>query len=132
MQKIITSLVLAAAVLATPAIARERDNPDVKLAKLLDGRVAGPPSHCISLPWTSGSQIIAGRAIAYRQGGTLWVNQPRSGAESLRGDDILLTRTSTTQLCSIDTVNLIDRASHIQRGFVVLGDFVPYRLPAKH
>ncbi|RZM32503.1 MAG: hypothetical protein EOP67_27370, partial [Sphingomonas sp.] len=61
----------------------------------------------------------------------LYVNEPQSGASSLRDDDILVTRVTGSQLCSIDSVNLIDRASQVQHGFVILGKFVPYSRPAK-
>jgi hypothetical protein len=103
-----------------------RDTPDVQLQKALAGRVAGKPVNCISLSGTDGSQIIDGKAIIYRVGGKLYVNEPRSGAETLRDDDILVTRTFGSQLCSIDTVRLIDRGSRFAHGFVSLGQFTPY------
>lgn len=130
MRKIILSL-LAAAALAAPATAAPRLSPDAELAKLLDGRVPGKPSSCISTFRSRSSQIIDGTALVYRDGRTLWVNRPRSGAESLRDDDVLLTRLYGSQLCRVDSVRLLDRTSGFQRGFVVLGDFVPYRLPPK-
>jgi hypothetical protein len=120
------TLLLAATLVATPALAVPRDDPDTQLRKALAGRVAGKPVNCISLPSTNSSQIIEGKAIIYGSGGRLYVNEPRSGAESLDDDDILVTRVTGSQLCSIDTVDLVDRASRIQRGFVVLGQFVPY------
>jgi hypothetical protein len=122
----IRTLLLAAIMVAAPAIAAKRDTPDQQLTKLLAGRVAGKPTNCITLSSTQSSTIIDGKAIVYRVGSRLYVNTPRSGAESLNDDDILVTRTIGSQLCSIDTVNLIDRASRFQRGFVILGPFVPY------
>jgi len=117
---------LAAVVLATPAVAAHRDTPDVQLQKALEGRVPGKPVNCISLSSTNSSRIIDGKAIIYRVGGRLYVNEPRSGAASLRDDDILVTRTFSSQLCSVDMVRLIDRGSRFPRGFVSLGQFVPY------
>ena len=125
------TLLLSAALVAAPALAAPRDDPDTQLRKALAGRVAGPPTDCISLTGTNSSQIIAGKAIIYRSGSRLYVNEPRSGADTLHDDDILVTRTVGSQLCSIDTINLVDRASRFQRGFVVLGKFVPYTLPPK-
>ena len=125
------TLVITAALIATPAVAANRDDPDTQLRKALAGRVAGTPTDCISLTGMNSSQIIPGKAIIYRSGGRLYVNEPRSGADTLDDDDILVTRTYSSQLCSIDTVNLIDRASRFQRGFVILGKFVPYTLPRK-
>jgi hypothetical protein len=120
------TLLIAAVAVATPAVAAHRDTPEIQLQKALAGRVAGKPTKCISLWGANSSQIIDGKAIIYHVGGRLYVNEPRSGAASLRDDDILVTRTFGSQLCSIDTVRLIDRASRFPRGFVSLGEFVPY------
>ena len=130
----IRTLLLAAVVIATPvftapASALARDMPEVQLNKLLAGRVAGKPTNCIPLNNTQSSTIIDRTAVVYRVGGRLYVNVPRSGAESLDDNDILVTRTIGSQLCSIDTVNLIDRNSRFQRGFLILGQFVPYDRP---
>jgi hypothetical protein len=127
----IRTLFIAAIMVASPAFAAKRDTPDMQMTKLLAGRVAGKPVNCISLTGSQSSQIIDGKAIVYRVGGRLYVNTPRSGASTLNEDDILVTRTIGSQLCSIDTVDLIDRASRIQRGFVILGQFVPYEKPRR-
>lgn len=128
MRHLIPALLAAAAVAAAPtASARERLAPEDQLAKLLEGRVAGEPQNCISLPAARSSQIIDRTAIVYKVGSTLWVNRPKGGAESLDDDDILVTRTTGSQLCSIDVVELHDRTSHFYSGFVSLGEFVPYK-----
>ncbi len=128
MRHLIPALLAAAAIAATPtASARERLAPEDQLAKLLEGRVAGEPQNCISLPAARSSQIIDRTAIVYKVGSTLWVNRPKGGAESLDDDDILVTRTTGSQLCSIDVVELHDRTSHFYSGFVSLGEFVPYK-----
>jgi hypothetical protein len=103
-----------------------------KLAEALEGRVAGKPVRCLSLHNIRSSEIIDGTAILYRTGANrLYVNRPEIGRESLDRDDILVTRTFGSQLCSIDTVQLIDRASRFYSGFVGLGEFVPYTKVAK-
>ena len=130
MRHLIPALLAAAAIAASPAAtAREKLAPEDQLAKLLDGRVAGAPQDCISLLSARSSQIIDKTAIVYKSGNTYWVNRPRGGAESLDDDDILVTKTTGSQLCSIDTVQLHDRTSHFYSGFVSLGEFVPYRRP---
>lgn len=125
------AITLAAASLAVApagtAAAKEKLAPQERLAKMLEGRVAGEPQRCISLTAINDSQIIDKTAIVYRQGSTLWVNKPSSGAESLNDDVILVTKPTGGQLCSIDTVQLHDRSSHMWRGFVALGEFTPYR-----
>lgn len=128
MRLLISTLLAAAAVVAAPAsFAREKLSPEDQLSKLIGDRVAGEPQNCISLAAINSSQIIDKTAIVYKVGSTYWVNRPRGGAESLDDDDVLVTKTVGSQLCSIDSVQLHDRTSHMYSGFVTLGDFVPYR-----
>ncbi len=128
MRKFIAA-VLAATVLAAPAAAeaKPRLSPETKLDKMLEGRVAGEPHDCIYLPSIRSTRVIDKTAIVYDAGRTLWVNRPDGGARSLDDNDILVTKLHSSQLCSIDTVQLRDRSSHFYSGFVALGDFVPYR-----
>ena len=127
--RLIPTLFIAAALAAVPAAssAREKLAPEDQLAKLLEGRVAGQPQDCLPLTSLGSSQVIDKTAIVYRSGGTLWVNRPDGGAASLDDDDVLVLKISGSQLCSIDTVELRDRSSHMYSGFVSLGKFVPYR-----
>jgi hypothetical protein len=130
MNRIIAAATLAATAIGlatTPAIARQpKLTGEAKLAKMLEGREAGKPTNCLPLGPTQESRIIDKTAIVYRYGSTLYVNRP-SNAESLDDDDILLTRQTSSQLCRLDSVQLIDRTSHFYSGFVALQDFVPYK-----
>jgi hypothetical protein len=123
---------LAAALIAGGASAKDRPpktNPrgEAALAKLLDGRVAGKPVNCISMTTSQQSRIFDGTAIVYQATGrTVYVNRPKIGADSLDNDDILVTKTWGSQLCSLDQIQLFDRVSRIPRSFVSLGEFVPY------
>ena len=126
-----SSLLIAAALIGTSAtaIAATPDNSknEAKLTAALAGRVAGKPVDCISLRDIRSSQIIDGTAIVYDTGGgRLYVNRPRTAADWLDSDDILVTKTYGSDLCSLDTVSLVDRGARMQRGFVGLGQFVPY------
>jgi len=117
---------LAAAVsLASPVVAKEKLTGEQELAKMLAGRTAGKPTDCISLSSTRNSTVIDKTAIVYEDGRTLWVNRP-TNADSLNSDDILVIKTSMSQLCRLDTVQLHDRSSHMWSGFVGLEQFVPY------
>ena len=129
MLKTIAAVLAAATVLSlsVAADARPRITPEAKLAKLLDGRVAGKPQDCIFLPSIRSSRIIDNTAIVYDAGRTLWVNRPRNGAESLDDDDILVTNLHGSSLCSIDIIELRDRYGYFYNGFIGLGEFVPYR-----
>jgi hypothetical protein len=111
----------AGAVEAKPRISGEE-----RLAKLLEGRTAGRPVSCIQQMDRDNLQIIDKTALVYGSGRTLYVNRPRN-ANDIDSNDILVTRLHSSQLCRLDTVHLRDRAGGGPMGFLMLGDFVPYR-----
>jgi len=122
--------ICASSLAIAPADAQRRGaGGEQELARVLKGRIPGRPINCINLSTITSTRIIAGTAIIYDAGRTIYVNRPRSGADWLRRDDVLLTRTTGNRLCSIDTVRLVDRAARIPRGFVALDRFVPYTRP---
>lgn len=116
------SLLLAGAA----ADAKPRLTPEQQLAKSLEGRVAGKPVDCIYTPRVMSTRIYDKTAIVYDGGRTIWVNRPESGASALDDNDILVTRPTGSQLCSVDIVRLIDRTGGFFRGSIGLGEFVPY------
>ncbi|MDG2521303.1 hypothetical protein P7B02_07085 [Caulobacter segnis] len=114
------------------ALTERQAKAESRLAKALEGRVAGEPVRCLRLTNIRSSQVYDRTAIVYEGlGGVLYVNRPRSGAQSLDRNDVLVTRTSTGDLCSIDIVSLWDPNSRMQSGFVGLGEFVPYKKVAR-
>ena len=129
MRRFVSLLIGSVLLAAAPAGAAPRLDPEQRLARAIEGRVAGEPVNCLNLRNIRSSQIIDRTAIIYDVGGTLYVNRPRSGAESLDQWDVLVTRPFGSQLCSIDVVQLYDTAARMQTGLVFLGDFVPYRRP---
>ena len=117
---------------AIPAAeAKPRLTGEEQLAKALEGRVAGKPVNCISQAFTSSARVFDKTAIIYETGRTMYVQRPRSGAESLGQDVVLVTNIYGSQLCSVDIVRLLDRTGFFYRGFVGLGEFVPYTRPPK-
>ncbi|KAF1006185.1 MAG: hypothetical protein GAK28_02803 [Luteibacter sp.] len=130
MNTLTRSLLLLAmgAVVAGPALAA-KDDPATQLAELTKGRVAGKPQRCIDLSQAYDSQVIDKTTIAYRIGSTWYVNQLKSGADLLDSRNILVTHTVGSQLCELDNIRLVERYSGIPNGFVVLGQFVPYKKP---
>ena len=125
------ALVAVAALLTGPALeAKPKLSPQQRLDKLLDGRIAGAPEHCISHFDSREMQVLDKTAIVYGWGNTIWVNTPRN-AEDLDDDDILVTRTSGSQLCDLDIVTTLDRSSQFFNGSISLGRFVPYRRVAR-
>jgi len=125
---LIGSVLLIAATGASAASSKASIKAEAELAKALAGRVAGPPVNCIQLQQIRSSRIYDGTAIVYEVGRVLYVNRP-TGATFLDRDDILVTNTYSSQLCSIDSVRLVDRTSAFPSGSVGLTKFVPYTKP---
>lgn len=125
-----TLLLLAAGSLlaAAPAAhAGPRDDAETRIARAVEGRVAGEPVDCISLNRVRSSQMIDDEAIIFDAGSTIYVNRPRAGRESLDEQSTLISRTSESRLCSIDTMQVYDPALRTRTGVVFLGEFIPYR-----
>ncbi|MBS0481328.1 MAG: hypothetical protein JSR96_04100 [Proteobacteria bacterium] len=114
---------------ATTADARPRLTGEEELAKIIQDRVPGKPTDCISQFDGRDMQVIDKTALVYRSGGTIWVNRP-ADPHSLDSDDILVTYPTGSQFCRLDRVQTVDRSGHFVTGFVMLGDFVPYRRAA--
>ena len=127
MRKIAIALATTAALLSAPALqARDKMTGEEKLAKLLEGREAGEPVDCISLSDSRDARIIDKTAIVFGRGNTIYVNRPMN-ADDLDDDDVMVTETSLSRLCKLDTVKMRDRSQFFFTGFVGLEQFVPYR-----
>lgn len=122
---LIGGMLLAAALPANAA----RVDPETRLAKALEGRVAGKPVDCIRQQQIQSTQIFEKTAILYKTGSTWYVNRPESGRNFLNRDDILVTNTHSPNLCSIDIVRLLDSGTRMSSGSLGLGKFVPYTKP---
>lgn len=127
MRKIALVIAAGAALAAGTAVqARERLSGEERLAKQLEGRVAGEPVSCISLTTSRQSRIIDRTAIVFGSGNTIYVNRPVH-PRSLDSDDVMVTQIHGSQLCRLDVVRMHDRSGGFYTGFVGLQDFVPYR-----
>lgn len=123
-------LALAAAVaglIASPALAGEKKDPEARLAERLDGYVAGEPVKCINMNLVRGTTIYDKTAIVFDAGSTLYVNRPENGANSLRRSDVMVLELHTNNLCDIDTIRMQDDGTGFFSGVVFLGQFVPYK-----
>jgi len=123
-----TALLAATFLLAAPhAQAAPRGDGEARLARALEGRVAGEPVDCIPLSHIRSSQVIDDTAILYDVGSVVYVNRPEAGRESLNQWDALVVRPFGPRLCSIDSVRVYDTSARMVTGIVFLGEFVPYR-----
>ncbi|MDG5747834.1 hypothetical protein P8Q88_06545 [Qipengyuania sp. XHP0207] len=124
----------ALGLLAMPASADDHTDAEMtkgeaKLAKMLEGRVAGEPERCIRTIGSRNLQQIDDTALVYKQGRTIWVNYTRS-PESIDSDDIMVIRRfDGTSLCRTDQITTVERFGGFFSGVIFLDDFVPYRLP---
>ena len=127
--------VAAIGLMASPAIAEEetdKEEPkemtkgEKKLAKLLEGRVAGEPVRCIRNYPTQRLQVIDKTAYVYGHGRTIYVQRTKH-PEDIDDDDILVLRTTTgNRLCRLENLTTVDRYSGFFTGAVFFEDFVPY------
>ena len=123
-----------AAILAacSTAPAQQSRSPQAsrELADALAGRVAGPPQRCITTYRTTSVHPIDDWTILYDQGSTIYVQNPRGGCPGVgRGNDILVTRQTSTQICDGDIAQTVDLTSRVQGAGCVFGPFVPYTRP---
>lgn len=132
MRKLALIVAGAAALLGAPALqARDTLSGEAKLAKILEGRVAGEPVNCISTYQTRNTRIIDKTAIVYDAGNVIYVNRPQNAA-TLNSSDVMVTRPFGSQLCSVDMVHLRDSSLWFSSGVVGLNEFVPYRRVARN
>jgi len=123
-------LLPAVALLCVPAIAAT-DAPaplSPQAQKELSGRTAGAPVSCVQLSRISSTRIVDATAIIYKESSRLWyVNQPDNGrCTLLRPNRVLITTTTTSQLCGNDLVTIAEASSPITYGACGLSRFIPY------
>ena len=118
---------VSAMMLSAPAaVAKDKPTGEERLAKMLDGRVAGKPQNCIYAPAISDMTVIDKTAIVIKRGSTLYVNRP-SNAHDLDSHDMLVIKRQAHELCRLDSVTMRTQPPHsFFSGAVFLGDFVPY------
>ena len=95
---------------------------------LLAGKVPGKAEKCLPTYRSNDMTIIDDDTILFRDGRTVYVNQPLGGCQSLsRSGSALVTRNIGPQLCRGDLATVVDNSSGMTLGACSLGDFVPYR-----
>ena len=99
--------------------------------RLLAGKVAGPPQHCLPTYNQNDMVVIDEQTIAFRQGSSrVYVNHMEGGCSNLGGPYALVTKQfGSAQLCRGDIGQVVDLTNHFTVGSCVFGDFVPYTRP---
>ena len=108
----------------SPKAARE-------LADALAGRTPGPPLRCIPNYRANQMQVIDDFTILFRDGRTVYVQNPRGGCRGLGlGGYTLVTRQfGTSELCQNDINHTVDLQTGMQGSACIFGPFVPYTKP---
>lgn len=144
---IVAALPLAlAGLLLSPLAAQDTDAPDVqttkeaqrqargeaRLAKLLEGRVAGEPVRCVRTFPNQRIQTIAGTAYVYGSGQTIYVQRTQNPEQIDTNDVIVSLQFQAGQLCRLDQTTTVDRFNGFFTGVVLFEDFIPYsRAPSE-
>ncbi len=123
-----------ALVAAQPALAEEHKDADAaemtegeeRLAKLLEGRVAGEPRTCIRTPLNQRVTIIDETALVYGRGRTIYVQRTKHPERIDDRDALVSRRFNGSQICKQDIVNTIDPFNGFFTGAVFFDDFIPY------
>lgn len=95
----------------------------------LAGRTAGEPESCVRITPNASMRITDSHNLIYSEGSTVWLNTNSCPAVSF--NDLLVLHPTTSQHCRGDIVQTVDRTSGISGPTCVMGDFVPYRRPAR-
>jgi hypothetical protein len=124
------AIILAGAALAltgTAASAKATlaEQGEARLARMLEGRVAGEAVNCINAMNSNRIEVIEHVGIVYDNGGTVWVARAKDPDMLGRWDVPVIERFSS-QLCTTDMIRTVDRSDGHFTGAVFLEDFVPY------
>lgn len=120
------AIAAAAAVLLTAPLSAGGPSGEERLAKLLEGRVAGEPQRCLPTLGSQSLTVLDKTALVYKQGGTVWVNRTAHPQDIDEDDILVIRRFGTSSLCRTDLITLADRSSGMFSGAIFLEDFVPY------
>ncbi len=123
MKKLILITALGATLVGGPAIAKEREIPAAKQT--------GAPVDCISIPQIRETRVRSDSVIDFRVDGTKWYrNTLPNSCPSLGFEERFSYRTSLSQLCSVDTIAVLQiYGGQLQEGpRCGLGKFQPVEL----
>lgn len=132
----VTPLLLAA-VLVGCSLAPPPPAPNYEgqrhLAQWLNGLVrSGPPQDCLASFHQKEMTIVDNSTIAFKDGpGRVWIQKTKSPCSPLAGPGpyALLTRSTTSSLCSGDIAQVVETTSGMDVGSCVMGEFTPYSRP---
>lgn len=127
----LASSVALGACTSTPAQEVRSPRAQKELTEALAGRTPGPPTNCVPNYRTNNMQVIDDYTILFRDGRTVYVQNPRGGCNGIgSGGYTLVTRPfGVNQMCSGDINRLVDLRTGMGGGSCVFSPFVPYTRP---
>ncbi|CAM5416420.1 hypothetical protein [Sphingobium scionense] len=103
-----------------------------KLEKALAGLEPGEKTSCVNREPQTNFTVISGNTLLYRVSKKLvYKNELIGSCNGLARGDTMIVRTFGSQYCRGDITTSADLVSGIATGSCALGDFTPYRAPAK-
>ncbi|MEM1195568.1 MAG: hypothetical protein AAGH57_05645 [Pseudomonadota bacterium] len=107
---------------------REMTKGEKRLAKMLEGRVAGEPENCIRLRPNESSRTIDKTAYVFGRGGTIWVQRTtRPDRIDDRNTLVIARAGAASRLCRQQTIQTVDQTSGAFSGTVILVEFIPFK-----
>ena len=119
---------LAACTTAPEPMSRSAE-AEAHLSKLLAGKTAGRPVNCLSTFRSGNMVVIDDNTVVFRDSARRVYRNDFNGGTCNRlgtGSYALVTKSTSTSLCSGDIAQVVDVANGFTVGSCVLGDFVPY------
>ncbi|BBD99237.1 hypothetical protein SAMIE_1027380 [Sphingobium amiense] len=108
------------------------DKQASELDKALAGKVPGEKMSCINREPSTNLQVISNNVVLYRVSRKLvYKNELIGSCSGLASGDTLILRSYTSQMCRGDFATTANLMTGMQTGACALGDFIPYRAPAK-
>lgn len=106
--------------------AEEMTKGEKRLARMLEGRVAGEPVNCIRVIPNQRMVTIDKTAYVYGRGRTIYV-QRTANPDDINNNDILVSRRfMASELCRQDVMTTADRILGFFTGAVFFEDFIPH------
>ena len=105
---------------------REMTKGEQRLARMLEGRVAGEPVECIPSRPNTLVTVIDETAIVYGRGRTLYVQRTSNPEDIDRGTILVNRQFDATRFCRQDIVNTVERVTGFPRGNIFFESFIPY------
>jgi hypothetical protein len=113
-----------------PTTATRTAENQIKLDKLLAGKVAGAPITCLPNYQANDMIRIDDSTIAFKRGSRVYVNHLRGACSNLTsGFYSLVTRSSGQGLCRGDIAEVRDNQTGTIVGACGIGNFIPYSNP---